>query len=110
MSAVPRILGRTRKPAGREPLDAQGVDLLVHGHRAERRGEGGAGAARHDDAGHQRAELARDADPHEVRDVEHRTELAQLDRADEGEHRADENADQRDDAEGTQGRWSRRPS
>ena len=49
----------------RDAHGGQRVDLLVHLHRAELRGEGGAGAAGHDDRRHDAAHLAhhRDARP-----------------------------------------------
>ena len=81
-------------------VDAHGgerVDLLGHLHGAELRGERGAGAAGHDDAGHQRAHLVHDGDADQVGDVDLGAELLELDRADEGHDDADQEADQRDD-------------
>jgi hypothetical protein len=50
----------------------EGVDLLGDAHRAELSGERRTGAARHDDARHDRAHLARHSDLDEVGDVDRR--------------------------------------
>ena len=76
---------------------AKFVDLLRHLHRAELGGEGGAGAAGHDDAGHHRAHLAHDGDADQIGDVDGGPELLQLHGADEGHDDADQKADERDD-------------
>ena len=81
----------------REAEGGEGVDLLVHLHRAELRGEGGPGAAGHDDGGHQCAHLAGHGDAHQIGDVDLGTELRELDRADEGEDEPDQEGDERHD-------------
>ena len=59
----------------RKAHGGEGVDFLSHFHRAELRGEGRAGSARHDDAGHHRAHLANHRDADEIRDIDLRAEL-----------------------------------
>ena len=68
-----------------KPMVVKRVDLLGHLHGAELGGEGGAGAAGHDDGGHQRAHLARHGDADQVGDVDLGAELLELHGADEGE-------------------------
>ncbi len=77
----------------------EGVDLLVDLHGAELGGEGGAGAAGDDDAGHQCADLAHHADGHQVGDEDLRADQLQLVGAEVGEDQADEEADHRDDGQ-----------
>ena len=73
------------------------VDLLVGLHRAELGGERRAGAPGEDDADHHRRHLARHADADQIGDVDLRAELHELDRAEEREDHADQEADQADD-------------
>ena len=90
--------GRTRNSIGEMPTVVKRVDLLRHLHGAELGGEGRAGAAGHDDAGHHRAHLAHHGDADQIGDVDRGAELLELHGADEGEDHADQEADQRDDA------------
>src|SRR6266536_6004027 len=55
--------------------------------------------ARHDDGGHDAADLARHRDGDQVGDEDRGAELLQLDGADEGQDEPDEKADQTDDAQ-----------
>ena len=59
----------------REAESGQCVDLLVHLHRAELRGEGRAGPAGHDDGGHQGAHLAGHGDADQIGDIDLGAEL-----------------------------------
>ena len=91
--------GSTRKVDRRDAQRLEGVDLLVDLHGAEPRGEGGAGAAGDDDAGHQRADLAHHADGDEVGDEDLRADHAQLVGAEIGEDQPDQEADHEDDGQ-----------
>src|SRR6266436_5966106 len=77
----------------------QRVDLLIRVHRAELSREGGTGSARHDDGGHDAADLARHRDRDQVGDEDRGAELLELDGADEREDEPDQEADQAHDAE-----------
>ena len=87
MSAMTR--GRTRNSRGEKPAVVKASIFLGDLHRAELRGEGRAGAARHDDAGHHRAHLADHGDADQVRHVDLGAELLELHGADEGEDDSD---------------------
>ena len=75
------------------------LDLLVHLHGAELGGKAGAGAPGHDDAGHDRRQLAHRRDGDQVGDVDAGAELLELHGAHEGDDQADQEVDQRDDAQ-----------
>ena len=84
---------------GRNAERTERVDLLGDLHAAQFGRESGAGAACHDDAGHERAQLAQHAVPDEVRDVVAGAEALEHDDAEEGDDHADEQRDQRYDGE-----------
>ena len=58
MAMSASIRGSTRNSSRRNAHGGQRVDLLIRVHRAELRREGRAGSARHDDGGHDAADLA----------------------------------------------------
>ena len=84
----------------REARGGERVDLLGDLHGSEPGREGGAGAARHDDGCHHRAHLTHHGDADQIGDVDLPAELLELDRSDEGENDAHQEADQRDDRQG----------
>ena len=83
----------------RDPHGGERVDLLVGVHRPELCGEGCAGPARHDDGGHDAADLPGHRDGHQVRHEDRGAELLELDSPDEPEDEPDQEADEADDAE-----------
>ena len=92
-----RTRGRTRNSIGDETEGRECIDLLVHLHGAELRGERGAGAAGEDDADHHGGHVPGHADPDQIGDVDLGAELEQLDGSKKGEDHADEKADHADD-------------
>ena len=73
---------------------ADRVDFLAALHRADLRGEGAGGAAGEQDRGEQYAEFAQEGDRHQFDDEHLGAEFAQHGRAEEGDHRADHEAEQ----------------
>ena len=75
------------------------VEFFGHPHHAELRGDGRAGAAGDQDRRQQRPEFADDAHAEDVDEVDVAAEAAQLLRRQVGQHHADQEADQRGDAQ-----------
>jgi hypothetical protein len=82
---------------GRQSQGADGVDLLLHLHRADLGGEGGARAPGDDYRGEQRRQLAAHREADAVDDEDIGAVALRLHPEEIGEHHADEERDQRDD-------------
>ena len=85
-----KVRGSTRNSIGEMPSVDKEFDLLVPLHRADLRGERGAGTAGEDDARHHRGHFAEHRDGDEIGVVNIGAKLLQLDGADKGEDHADE--------------------
>ncbi len=77
------------------------ASIRVRVHRAELGCEGCAGAARHHDGRHDAADLARHRHRDQVGNEDGRSELLELDGADESQDQSNQEADQGHDAERT---------
>src|SRR5262249_42787630 len=93
------ILGRTRNSMGEIPMvDSASISWLVF-IVPSCAAKAAAVPPRHDDGGHDAADLTRHRDGHQVRHEDRCAELLELDRADEREDEPDQEADQAHDAE-----------
>ena len=82
---------------GRQAEGLEGIDFLIDLHGAQLGGKSPAGAARHDDTGHDGGHQAHHGNPHQIGHVDLGSEQEELNGPHEGQDKAHQETDQRND-------------
>ena len=92
--------GQHEEIEGIEAERSQRVDFLVGLHAAEVGGEGGSGAAAHDDGRHHHTHFTDHGDAHQIRDIKAGSEAGELDVSHKRQDQPDKETDERNNRQG----------